>query len=57
LAEAFGLDFVAAFTACFFAAGFMVGFFAVCLLADAACFAVACLAGAGACLTGEACEA
>jgi len=49
------LDFVAAFTGCFFAAGFIVGFFEADLLAGAECFAVACFAGAVACLTGAAC--
>src|SRR2546428_3586714 len=54
LPEAFGFDFVAAFAVCFFAAGFIVGFLAAGFLAGAECFAVACLAGAGACLTGAA---
>src|ERR1700682_6425334 len=51
LPEALGLDFFADLCECFFAAGFMVGFFAVGFLA-AACFAAgfaACLIGAGAC--------
>src|SRR3954462_4176718 len=50
LPEAFGLDFVVAFTGCFFAAGFIVGFFAAGFLA-ATCFVAAgatCFADAGA---------
>src|SRR3954468_1751292 len=48
LAEAFGFDFELAFTACFLAAGFMVGFLAAGFFAaGAACFTgVACFAAA-----------
>src|SRR5436190_831582 len=46
LPEAFGLDFDAALTGCFLAAGFIVGFFAAGFFAGAACFAATCLTGA-----------
>src|SRR4051794_2822120 len=49
LAEAFGLDLLVDFTACFFAAGFIVGFLAAGFLAAGACFT----AGLGACLIGS----
>src|SRR2546423_2231365 len=49
LPEALGLDFDAALTGCFLAAGFMVGFFAAGFFAAACLTGAACLIGVGTC--------